>query len=294
MLPAGIIRLNRMRKPAATAILLSAAITVLLAAPRARANVEMTLRTERTTVPVKGMQTVPLDGQPGKETSHAPVTETLHVTLGTTWLQWTDGTDSVTIDYKKRRRYSIEGAIHRLTDESLYALVAGAEAEMENRAVLGEAMAKGNVKDNLLAIPLAEHELSMRRDAGKPSAIQHSEKDGIRRYTWNGKELAAWSTELLPLAPAARPQFLHFIRSRFFGHPDILADLERLEGIPKWLRISNPMLGESTRIDVGDVKTTDDARRRRRDPQAAERRNPIPKQQTMKTATSEQRSANSE
>src|SRR5260370_36885896 len=83
--------------------------------------------------------------------------------------------------------------------------------------------------------------------------------DGEQRYLWHEKELFAYSTELVPLPASARDLYIRYLRYNVGVHPEILDDLAKLDGIPKWLRRSDPATGDVQRLDVIDVTETPDA-----------------------------------
>lgn len=197
-----------------------------VAAVAARADVELTLRTTK-----------------GKATS------TEHLTLARTWFRIDRDDGVATYDFAARRIIRVDKAKHQLWNDSLFADVDGRDHELENRTFLGGALDAGGVKDNPMSLTLAEHQLSMRRDSARAAGIEPHGEHGGTRYLWNGKELMAWSSELVPVKAAERDRFVSFVRYQIGGHPAILADLQRLDGIPKWLSYS-PQLGEPTRIDV--------------------------------------------
>jgi hypothetical protein len=231
-------------------ILLSA---LLLAPLGARANVELTLHTDRTQLPIKGMQNITHDGDP-------PAKRTMHVTLGPDWFRRSTGSDSTTFDFAGRRVYTVDGAKHSLTNESLFANVQGRETELDNRLMQSKMLEnlKGTA-ENPMAPTLSEHQIGMRRDAKRPSEIESRVSGGERRFTWHKKELFAWSTELVPLPAPARDQFVRFVRFCVSGHPEILAELAKLDGIPKRLRFTDPGFGQRLAIEVTEVTQTPDA-----------------------------------
>src|SRR5437016_1060740 len=118
--------------------------SVLFLAAAAHADVELTLRTTR-----------------------AKATTTSRVTLGGTWFRVEEGNESVTYDFTSRRIVHVDKATHRLDDDSLFGDVDGRQRELENRAFLGRALEAGEVKDNPMALTLAEHQTSMRGDAAR-------------------------------------------------------------------------------------------------------------------------------
>jgi tetratricopeptide (TPR) repeat protein len=217
------------------------AFTILaLTASTVRADLELELHTKQ--IAKDSERVTRIDPEP-------PAEQTLHVTLGTTWFRLDDGSEADIFDFERRRIHRVDASNHLLGDESLYAVLAGREAELSNRGSMDKALQV--FKDSgRTSLRVAEHGLSMRTDAKEPSGIQSSIADGEKRYSWNELELLAWSTELLPAKPAERDQFVQLIRYGFGGHPEILADLGCLDGIPKWLRISDPLTEEATRIEV--------------------------------------------
>ncbi|HXH40327.1 MAG TPA: hypothetical protein VNN08_16985, partial [Thermoanaerobaculia bacterium] len=226
---------------------------VLFAAPFvARANVELTVRSERTTVPVAGLQRAGDDkGSPAKQT--------IHLTLGTRWVEWATDSDRGVYDFAKRVVIRVEPNAHRLDEESLYALLSGRDAELANRLMPGGAMEAGKGAANPMAATIAEHQLSLRRDAARASGIERTSAEGETRYLWQGNELFAYATELVPLPAADRDLYIRYVRYVVGGHPQILKDLQKLDGIPKWLRYSDPALGNAQRLEVVATKKTPDA-----------------------------------
>ena len=116
--------------------------------------------------------------------------------------------------------------------------------------MLGGALDAGKVADNPMAPTIAEHQLSLRRDANRASGIEHKITAGETRYLWHAKELFAYSTTLVPLAAADRDLYIRYVRNTVGGHPEILEDLKKLDGIPKWLRYLDPGFGTAVRLEV--------------------------------------------
>src|SRR3954451_22808973 len=134
------------------------ATAVLLVAPLvARANTELTIKSERTTIPVKGMQRINDDKGP-------PTNQTIHLTLGARWMQWDDGSDQGVYDFVKSVDISVDLKAHRLVEGSLYAALSGRAAELDNRLMLGRVLEAGKVENNPMAGTMAEHQLSLRHD----------------------------------------------------------------------------------------------------------------------------------
>lgn len=225
---------------------------VLLFAPRfVQANVELTIKTDFTSVPVKGAEKVSGD--------KSPTTQTVHLTLGTRWIEWSGSSGRGVYDFNKHLVISVDPNAKRLDEESLYAALSGRAAELQNRMMLGSALQAGKVADNPMAPTIAEHELSLRRDAHRPSGIEQKIGDGEQRYLWQTKELFAYSKQLVPIPAAARDLYIRYVRYVVGGHPEILDDLQKLDGIPKWLRFSDPATGNVVRLEVIASKQTPDA-----------------------------------
>ncbi len=209
------------------------ASALLLSSVVAHANLELTLHTVRISHPPQGTSELMKGGPEG------PQAETLHVTLG-------------------RRIYLVDAVKHELDDRSLFAMVSSRETELQNRLSLGGALDQGNVQDNPMALTIVEHDLSMRNDMKKPSEVESVTAGGESRFGYKTSELLAWSTDAIPVKAAEVDQFVRFFRYVFGGHPEILAVLSHLDGIPKRLRISDPMAGALTQIDISEVEETPD------------------------------------
>jgi len=227
------------------------ATAFVLAPFLAQANTELTVKSERSTFAVKGMQ----------KTSEAKpaATRTLHLTLGAHWIQWDDGSDRGVYDFVKHEVIGVDTKAHRLVEVSMYAMVSGRDAELDNRMMLGSALEAGKVADNPMSPTLVEHQLSLRHDAHRASGIERKSAEGEQRYIWREKELFAFSTTLVPVTNAERNLLLRFLRYQIGGHPEVFEDLQKLDGIPKWLRYRDPGLGQATRLEVLDSRKTPDA-----------------------------------
>jgi hypothetical protein len=226
-------------------------LAVLLAPVLVSANTELTIKVEHSTTPVNGAQTM-------KAGAKAPPNQTVHLTIGTRWFQWTDGNDRGVYDFSKRLAIFVDPEAHRLVEISLYANLTGREAELDNRLMLGGALDAGKVADNPMAPTIAEHQLSLRHDVNRPSGIERKVANETR-YVWHAKELFAYSTQLVPLAAADRDLYIRYVRYTVGGHPEILDDLQKLDGIPKWLRYRDPAFGSAIRLEVMESKTMPDA-----------------------------------
>jgi hypothetical protein len=227
-------------------------VALLCAALQAKANTELTVKVEHSTTPVKGAQSV-------RAAAKVPANQTVHLTLGAQWVYWTDGTNRGVYDFSKRVAIVVDPEAHRLAEVSLFAQLSGREAELDNRVMLGGALEAGKVADNPMAPTLAEHQLSLRRGVSEPSGIEHKTTADETRYTWHAKELFAYSPKLVPLAAADRDLYIRYVRLTVGGHPEILDDLQKLDGLPKWLRYRDPGFGATVRLDVMDSKAAPDA-----------------------------------
>jgi hypothetical protein len=229
------------------------ATALLVFAPLlAWANTELTVKSERTILPVKGVQNLNGDKRP-------PVDQTIHLTFGARWIEWADGSNRGVYDFAKHVIFGVDPQTHHLVDVSMYAAFSGRDAELENRMMLGGALEAGKVESNPMSPTLAEHQLSLRRDAKRVSGIERKSNDGEERYLWQGKELFAYSTKLVPLAAADRDLYIRYLRYTVGGHPEILDDLQKLDGIPKWVRYSDPAFGAALRLEVLESRKTPDA-----------------------------------
>src|SRR5258708_6202318 len=84
----------------------------------AQANTEIPVKSERSTFPVKGMKTVKGEEKP-------PANQTIHLTLGTRWIQWDDGSNRAVYDFAKRIVIGVDPETHHLAEGSLYAALSG-------------------------------------------------------------------------------------------------------------------------------------------------------------------------
>jgi hypothetical protein len=228
------------------------AAAVLLVLPSfAAANVELTARSTSSTVAVKDVEQIKGIGK--------PETRDVHLTLGGRWFQWDDGNTRGVYDFGRRVAVFVDSEKKRLNEQSLYALLTGRLMELDNRLTLGKTLeAAGGPQANVLPATMAEHQLAVRAEGAGPSGIERTSAAGERRYVWQKKELLAYSTELVPLPPAARDLYLQYVRYTIGAHPDILADLQTLDGAPKWLRRTDPGFGSVERFEIVAAKETPD------------------------------------
>jgi hypothetical protein len=80
-----------------------------------------------------------------------------------------------------------------------------------------------------------------------------------RDYIWQGKELFAYSTELVPVPANSRDLYILYLRYTVGGHPKIFDDLKKLDGIPKWVRYTDPAYGNTQSLDIVETSETPDA-----------------------------------
>jgi hypothetical protein len=218
----------------------------------AQANTELTVKSERSTFEVKGMTPVKSDAKPA-------VNQTIHLTIGARWIQWDDGSNRGVYDFAKHEVFGVDAKAHRLIEESMYAMVSGKDAELDNRMMLGSALEAGKVENNPMAPTMVEHQLSLRHDLHRASGIERKSVEGEQRYVWREKELFAFSTKFVPLPAAERDLYLRYVRYTIGGHPEVFEDLQKLDGIPKWLRYRDPAYGTAVRLEVMESKTTPNA-----------------------------------
>ncbi len=230
---------------------LLAAAAFLVLPSFALANVEITARSTQSTIAVKGA--VQIKG------GDKPETRDVHLTLGARWVQWDDGNSRGVFDFGRRVAVFVDSEKKRLNEQSLYALLSGRLMELDNRLMLGKTLeAAGGTQANLMAATLAEHQLAVRAEGAGPSGIERASVTGERRYVWQKKEMFAHSTELVPLPPAARDLYVQYVRYMIGAHPEILADLQKLDGAPKWLRRTDPGFGGVERFEIVAAKETPD------------------------------------
>jgi hypothetical protein len=89
------------------------ATALLVFAPLlAKANTELTVKSERSSVPVKGMQTLNGDKQP-------PANQTIHLTLGARWIEWADGISRGVYDFAKHVILDVDPQTRHLVELSM-------------------------------------------------------------------------------------------------------------------------------------------------------------------------------
>ena len=230
---------------------LFAAAALLVLPSFAAANVEITARSTSSTIAVKDVEQI--------RGGNKPETRDVHLTLGARWFQWDDGNTRGVYDFGRRVAVFVDSGKKRLNEQSLYALLTGRLMELDNRLMLGKTLeAAGGPQANVLPATLAEHQLAVRAEGAGRSGIERTSAAGERRYVWQKKELLAYSTELVPLPPAARDLYVQYVRHMIGAHPDILADLQKLDGAPRWLRRTDPGFGSVERFEIVAAKETPD------------------------------------
>jgi len=226
--------------------------TVLLFTPfLAQANFDLTLRSRHTTFPVEGVKKI--------NDEKTPAIQGIHLTIGGRWVQWDNGSDAGVYDFEKRVVIRVDSHAQRLDEESMYALLSGRTAELDNRLMLGNVVRASKAENNPMAPTLVEHQLSLRHDAKRPSGIERKSAGSEQTFLWQQKELFAYSKEIVPLPAAARDLYIRYVRYTIGGHPEILADLEKLDGVPRWIRYSDPAYGDTRQLELINSKETPNA-----------------------------------
>lgn len=225
-------------------LVLSLALS-LFAAPL-HANLVLKLDVHHQSKPQQGVQKV---GEDAKDAS-------LAVTLAPDWYSIDDGTARAIFDFAKRRIY--RSGEKGYDETSLFSYVAGREVELDNRIFLGRAMEAAKTNQHLFALPLQEHELSLQKAGSAATKFEAATKNGEQVRSWKKQELLAWSEERYDATPAERAAFVRFLRYHFGGHPALLADLQKGDGIPKRVRLTTGMVNTVTTIAVAEPRRTDD------------------------------------
>jgi len=220
---------------------LLAAALVLFAAAASAATTEVTLR-RRVLTTIEGKS----------QTEDRPV----RVLLAPSALVIDDGWLRVIRDFNTRRRYAIDLVKKTTTEGSLYAEVAGRDAEMQNREGLDEMMRAGGAK---MPFTMAENENEMSIRASKSTTkITRSEEKGTIRFRSEKELLAEVSTDVIPADEATRKAFVRYIRYDAGGHPDILSAIAAMSGIPRIVRIIRSGTGGESRLTVSSARTIPD------------------------------------
>jgi hypothetical protein len=171
-----------------------AAAALLVLPSFASANVEITARLARSTIAIEGVKEI--------KPADKPETRDVHLILGTRWFQWDDGVSHDVYDFGRRVAISVDSEERRLDEQSLFALLSGRLAELDNRLMLGKTLeAGGGTQANLMSAPIAEHQLAVRAEGSGRPAIERTSAAGERRYLWQKKELFAYSTDLCRCRP---------------------------------------------------------------------------------------------
>ncbi|HEV8433173.1 MAG TPA: hypothetical protein VGR95_07160 [Thermoanaerobaculia bacterium] len=216
------------------------------------ANVEITGRLTTSSIAIEGAEKIKGDDK--------PETRDVHLTLGARWFQWDDGNSRGVYDFGKRMAIFVDSEKHLLNEQSLYALLSGRLAELDNRLMIGKVLkAGGGTQAAMMPATIAEHQLAVRAQGSGRSGIERTTVTGERRYVWQKKELFAYSTDLVPLPAGGRDLYVQYVRYMIGAHPEILADLQKLDGAPKWVRHTDPAFGSVQRFEIVATKETPDA-----------------------------------
>lgn len=220
---------------------LLAAFLLLFAAAASAAMTEVTLRR-------RVVSTI----EEKSQTEDKPV----RVLLAPTSLVTDDRWIRVIRDFNTRRVYTIDLVKKTTTEGSLYAEVAGRDAEMQNREGLDEMLRAGGSK---MPFTMAANENEMSMRASKSTTkITRSEEKGTIRFRSGDELLAEVSTEVIPTDEATRKAFVRYIRYDAGGHPDILSAIASMSGIPRIVRIIRSGTGGESKLTVSAVKTIPD------------------------------------
>lgn len=184
---------------------------------------------------------------------------TVRVILGPGYARTESEKDATVYDFTARRVLRLDRKTEELSNDSLYATVGGRRYELDNRAFLSGVMQGAGVKNEATSLTRSEHELSMRHPENKEPKIASKTAKGEQRFSHGRSELMAWSSETIAAEPAERDAFIRFFRLKYGGHPDAVAALQKVNGIPKRIRITTGMVRETTRIEIADVQRTPDA-----------------------------------
>lgn len=148
------------------------------------------------------------------------------------------------IDFPAQKRYRIDGQARTFTEQPLIAELARRELIYRQRISQG-ALLLDDDPNKPPPFELSEHELSV-ADEVSDATIDRAERDGIVSYTWQGRPLLTHSQTLVEACPDEVAQYIQLVRDVRGGHPQILARLHGLAGLPRTLTLIQP-LGRGTR-----------------------------------------------
>jgi len=203
------------------------ALSALAATPLpARAHPVLTL-----TVSEHSVSITP-GGQPAPPDASYPLT----VTLGHRYLSYERDGKRYIDDFATARAFALDLAAHTYEENSLYADIGFRVHELENRLVLGRALAAGKVKLDMFAPANVEHEIGVEA-AGENSAIDSTTQGDERVFRWKGHEFLAVSRASSPLPAEYAGEYWRFLRYFTGGHPKIYRELAHYAGVPALVRI---------------------------------------------------------
>ncbi len=142
------------------------------------------------------------------------------------------------IDFPNGRRYRIDLQRKQYVEAPLIVELARREVTYRQRISQG-ALLLDDDPNKPPPFELSEHELSVADEAGD-ARIDREERDGTVTYTWERRPLLTHGTDLVTASPAEVAQYLGLIRELRGGHPQILARLHALKGLPRTLTLTQP------------------------------------------------------
>ena len=172
-------------------------------------------------------------------------TSPVRVTLGHRYLSLDSAAGRDILDFKIHRVYHVDLRKKTYEQSSLFAMVAFALLEAQNRVAANAGPGAAEATNDWQMPPMVAQLFSVQAGSGD-EAIDTVKSGDDTVYRWNGHDLLAISAVSKPLPPEYQAEYWRWVRLYYGGHPKVLAQLKDYAGVPESLRILRPDVNANT------------------------------------------------
>jgi hypothetical protein len=191
---------------------------------------------------------VRIDLDPATETTGRGPTEahtSLTVTLGEKSMVVRSPEKTIVYDFERRKFVVMDPTTRTQVEYSLYAPVAFAVLELQNRNMLAKVLGAAKLDKAVTTLAENEHALGIQDKPSQPLRVATESSDTV--FSSETRVLARVSNDGTAVPPSDARMFTQFVRHRIAVHPQVLAALIESSRIPARIIVTNLDPGPVTR-----------------------------------------------